>query len=107
MESQIIPLQQLYLNCLAAMFKAEKLDTVLQDTGNESGVLWLVRTNTTVPELSLGFKFGATKVEFACVTRNERVFQAERSYAEGIDSFMQELQHFLRSGRIAAPKKAA
>lgn len=106
----MIDIKQLYLGALEQMFADDKLDCVLQDTdiegGGNCGILWLVRKGTTNPEMSVAFKFQAVDFTVAVITRNERSALFARTYSEGIDSLLKELQHFIRTGRIAAPKAA-
>ncbi len=108
-EVNIISLQQLYLMALVETLKADKLDAVLQDLSQETrssdtGRLWLVRNGTTVPEASIAFQFERDSVNLAVVTRNERELKRVIKYAEGLDGYLEDLQKFLRSGLLSAPK---
>lgn len=104
MDSNIIPLQQLYLSALVQVANGEKLSAVQQDTGGDSGRLWLVGDGSTVPHAMIAYKFGLDSVSVGLIHRDERALERAIKYAEGLDGFLEELQKFLRAGKLAAPK---
>jgi hypothetical protein len=106
----ISSIQDTYLNTLAALLESEKLGTLLQDTtsadGFQSGVLWAVREGTTVPELSLSFKFDCVGLMLRAMTRDERTMDYKVDFSGGIDEYLKQLRTFLRANRIAHKKAA-
>lgn len=104
---EVLPLEQLYLMALIQCLKAEKMDAVLQDFGDDKGRLWFVTPNTTVPLGSITFQFEMDGVKFGIITRDSRELVRSVRYAEGIDGFLEEAQKFFRAGRLAAPSKKA
>ena len=104
---QMINLQDLYLLALQACAEGEKLETVLQQTGEGQGRLWLVAKGSTVPHAWIGFKFSVDDVALMVQTRDQREIAQVVKFAEGIDGFLPQLQRCLRAGKLAAPKKVA
>lgn len=103
-DAKMVSLQDLYLMTLAAVCEAEKLDSVIQQTGEGAGRIWLMRKGTTVPHAWIGFKFGVDDVALMVQTRNERQIAESVQYAGGLDSFLPRLQKILRDGLLGAPK---
>lgn len=102
---QMMSLQDLYLMTLAAVCEAEKLDAVMQQTGEGAGRIWLVRKGTTVPHAWIGFKFGVDDVALMVQTRTDRQISEVVQYAGGLDSFLPKVQKILRDGMLADMSK--
>lgn len=103
----IIALDQLYLMSIIGTCNALKLSAVLQDTGNDSGRLWLVPAESTVPLAQITFAFGTDDVKLGVITRDERELVRVVRYGEGLDGFLPDFMRFMQAGRLAAPKRAA
>lgn len=103
----VIPLHELYLNALVSVAKADKLETVIQTMGETAGRLWFVRDGTTVPHAMLQYEFNLDSVALGIVHRDERKHTAEVRYSEGLDSYLDTLQKFLRANLLAKPGRKA
>jgi hypothetical protein len=101
----LIPLQETYLNSIAAVFEADKMDTLI-DRGERDIVLYGVRKGTTVPEVIVTMTFEQLGVTIHALTRNRSQLNGSVAFYEGIDGFLPQLSKFIRAGRIAAPKAA-
>ena len=110
--AELIPLEQVYLSCLAEAAKSLKMDTVLQELGTPGGAfkpgrLWFVATGSTVPLGMLEFEFGKDSVALNVVTRDERILERAVKYAEGIDAYLQEFVQLFQAGRLADKRSKA
>lgn len=104
--TQMPSLQDVYLLAIAACCEAEKLQTVMQQTGEGTGRLWLMREGTTIPQAWIGFKFNTDDVALKIVTRTEREDSEVVAYAAGLDAFLPRIQKCLREGMLADMSKA-
>ena len=105
-DAKVIPLQQFYLSIIVQAANADHLDVLQQDIDQATGRLWLVSTGTTVPVANIAYKFEIDSVAFAIETRDERKLCRIVKYAEGVDAFVEELQKFLRTNRLAHKRAA-
>ena len=105
MESgQMMSLQDVYLMALAQCCESVKLQSVMQQTGDGAGRVWLMREGTTIPHAWIGFKFGVDDVALKVMTRTEHEYEEIVKYAAGLDRFLPELLRTLNAGLLAAPK---
>lgn len=104
-DAPMISLQDLYLNALRACCEDDHLTSVMQQTGEGIGRIWLMREGTTVPQAWIGFRFNADDVALKVVTRTERELAEVIPYAAGLDSFLPQLQAVLRAGMLADMSK--
>jgi hypothetical protein len=105
-DSQIVPLQQLYLLALCGVAESNKLTPALQDLGNDRGRLYLLREGTTAPDVVLAFEFRGDCMTLAATTRDAgRTMDWTVFYGEGVDAVLPELHQFINANRLAAPKR--
>lgn len=102
----VMPLQELYLNAIVAVAQADKLESVIQSTGDTSGRLWFVRNGTTIPHAMMQYEFNLDSVALGLIHRDERKHAAEVFYAEGLDGYLQIFQKFLRANLLQKPRAA-
>ena len=105
-DTNIIPLQQLYLLALCEVIKAEKYEPALQDMGEGKGQIWLIPEGTTAARFKISFQFQPDAVKLGAFGKDLKGIALEVSYFDGLDKFMEDLQKYLRAGLLTFKRAA-